>query len=39
MEFEQVVDNLTFKHIDALKKRFSLSLIMFGTTVFGNVQY
>ena len=38
MGFEQVLDNLTVKHMGALKKKFSLSSILFCTTVFGLMQ-
>ena len=29
MGFGQVFDNLTFKHVTALRERFSLSLVIF----------
>ena len=35
MGFEQVLDNLTFKRMDALRESFGLSLNIFGATVFG----
>ena len=38
MGFGQVFDNLTFKRMDALREEFSLSSIMFWTTVFGYMQ-
>ena len=38
MGFGQVFGNLTFKRMTTLRKRFSLSSIIFETTVFGDMQ-
>ena len=39
MGFGQVFDNQTSKRMDALGEKFSLSSIIFSTTVFGYMQF